>query len=175
MTWVPSLIKDTYQTSESLSTALAVILPLANLFGSITVNALFRHVFRENQAATGACVMLLAAIPTAILIGTASIPLVAGIACLAVLSMLMSGFNYLFSTLLPSEFAVFGRTATVSGIFNSSIYAGSAISTYVFGAVAERFSWSATVALWLALTIASAAVLMIMIRPWRRFLDNIAR
>ena len=171
--WVPNILKDAYGTTESLSTALAVLLPLANLCGSLVSNALFLHVFKRNHAATGACVMLIAAVPTALVINTSSMPLVAGIACLAVLSMLMSGFNYLFSTLVPSLFSVYGRTATVSGIFNAAIYVGSAVSMYLFAKVKEMFSWSATIALWLGLTVASALVLIIMIRPWRRFLDTL--
>ena len=174
LTWVPSMISETYGTSESFATLLTVGLPVANLFGSLISNALFIRVFRRNHAAAGAFIMVLAAIPTALVINAGALPIAAGVACLCALSMLMSGVNYLFSTLLPTKFAAFGRTATVSGIFNSAIYLGSAISTYVFGAVAERFSWSATVALWLALTVASAVVLVIMIRPWRRFLDTLS-
>ena len=171
--WVPNILKDTYGTTESLSTALAVILPLANLAGSLISNALFLRVFRRNHASTGAFIMLIAAIPTALVINTSSMPLVAGVICLAVLSMLMSGFNYLFSSLVPSLFSVYGRTSTVSGIFNSAIYAGSAVSVYLFAKVKEMFSWSATIALWLGLTVASGLVLIIMIRPWRRFLDDL--
>ena len=173
--WVPNILKDSYDTTESFATALAVILPLANLCGSLVSNTLFLHVFKRNHAATGACVMLIAAVPTALVINTSSMPLAAGVICLAVLSMLMSGFNYLFSTLVPSLFSVFGRTATVSGIFNSAIYVGSAVSMYLFAKVKEMFSWSATIALWLGLTVASALVLLIMIRPWRRFLEALPR
>jgi OPA family glycerol-3-phosphate transporter-like MFS transporter len=173
--WVPNIIKETYHTTESLSTALAVILPLMNLFGSLISNTLFHHVFKRNHASVGACLMLIAAIPTALVIKTSALPLAAGIICLALLSMLMSGFNYLFSSLVPSLFSVYGRTSTVSGIFNSSIYAGSAISMYLFAKVKEMFSWSATIALWLGLTIASAVVLLIMVRPWRRFLDDLPK
>ena len=175
MTWVPSMIKESYGTSESLSTALAMLLPLVNLFGSLISNALFLHVFRKNHASAGSFIMLLAMIPTALILNPGALPLTAGVVCLCALSMLMSGVNYLFSTLLPTEFAVFGRTATVSGIFNSAIYLGSAISTYVFGAVAERFTWNATVILWLALTVASAVVLFFMVRPWRRFLNDLPK
>ena len=171
--WVPNILKDTYHTPESFATALAVLLPLANLCGSLISNTLFLHVFKRNHAATGACVMLIASVPTALVINTSSMPLAAGVICLAILSMLMSGFNYLFSTLVPSLFSVYGRTATVSGIFNSAIYVGSAVSMYLFPKVKEMFSWSATIALWLGLTIASAVVLIIMIRPWRRFIDSL--
>ena len=173
MTWVPSMLTDSYGISDSLSTLLAVMLPIANLAGSFISNFLFIHVFRRNHAATGALVMLLTAIPTALVLKTGQFPLAVIVACLALVSMLTTGFNYIFSSLIPAEFAVFGRASTVSGVFNSTIYVGSALSTYVFGAVAQRLSWNATVAVWLALTLISAAVLLAMVRPWRRFLNRL--
>lgn len=171
--WVPHILNSKYDTEAWMSTALAVILPIANLCGSLISNTLYLRVFKKNHAATGACIMLIAAVPTALVLNS-SIPLVGGVICLAVLSLLMSGFNYLFSTLVPSLFSVYGRTSTVSGIFNSAIYAGSAVSLYLFPKVKEMFSsWSATIALWLGLTLASAIILLIMVRPWRRFLNDL--
>jgi OPA family glycerol-3-phosphate transporter-like MFS transporter len=74
--------------------------------------------------------------------------------------------------MMPTEFAVFGKASTVSGIFNSLIYAGSALSTYVFGAVAEHIGWNMTVALWLSLAVVSALLLIMGIKPWNRFLND---
>ena len=84
----------------------------------------------------------------------------------------MEGFNHIFSVMIPTEFAVFGRASTVSGIFNAIIYAGSALSTYVFGAVAEHIGWNTTVALWLALALVSALILIFGIKPWNKFLKD---
>ena len=100
------------------------------------------------------------------------LPLFAGVVCLALISMLMAAFNHIFSTLVPVEFAPYGRASTVSGIINSLIYVGCALSTYVFGAVSEHIGWGATVTVWLALMAASAVILAFCIKPWGRFLSK---
>ena len=175
MTWVPSILQDTYGTSDSLSTLLTILLPIVNLFGSFLAHFLFLRVFRRHHALTGAVLMLAAALPTVLLLRTSQLPLAAGVVCLSLLSMLMTAFNYVFSTLLPAAFAYCHRASTVSGVFNATIYAGSALSTYGFAEIAEHFSWSATILLWLGLTLISTVLLCLLIRPWRRFLVHLER
>ena len=172
MTWVPSILRDTYGTSESFSTFLTVLLPLVNLIGPLISQYAYEHVFRRNHAAAGAVSMLAAAIPAVLLVRIESLPLAFSVICLALFSMLMMAFNHLFSALLPARFGFCRRSSTVSGIFNSTIYAGSALSTYGFARIAEHFSWTATIGIWLAITLLATGVLAALIRPWRRFLDR---
>ena len=58
----------------------------------------------------------------------------------------------------------------VSFIMNSLIYIGSAISTYLFGLVAEWLGWGTTIFVWFCLALAGAAILALAIRPWKRFI-----
>lgn len=170
-TWVPTILRDTFQASASLSTVLAVVLPMAGLFGVVFANFLLgRRALLGNHPLIGIIIMLLTAIPTALLLNAKGMTLTAGVICLCLICLLMEAFNQVFSTMMPAKFAAFGKAATVSGIFNSLIYVGSAISTYAFGAVAERVGWHMTTVLWLVLAISSAAILAFSIKPWLRFM-----
>ena len=172
-TWVPSFLRDSFNTNESFSTLIAIAVPVAGLFGVFFGNFLLgRKSLRKNHAIAGIIIMLITAAPTALLLGAKYLPLIAGVLCLCLISLLMEAFCHVFSVMMPTEFAVFGRASTVSGIFNSLIYAGSAVSTYVFGAVAENIGWNMTVALWLGLALVSAVILIFSIKPWDRFLQN---
>lgn len=170
-TWVPTILRDTFNASASLSTILAVILPLTGLFGVVFANFLLgRKALLGNHPLIGIIIMLLTAIPTALLLNTGSMTLVMGVICLCLICFLMEAYNQVFSTMMPAKFAAYGKGATVSGIFNSLIYVGSAISTYTFGAVAERVGWHMTTVLWLVLALASAVILALSIKPWMRFI-----
>lgn len=172
-TWVPSFLKDCFHTDESFSTLLAIAVPVAGLFGVFFGNFLLgRKKLRKNHSVIGIIIMLLTAVPTSLLLGAEYLPFFVGVICLCLIALLMEGFCHIFSVMMPTEFAVFGKASTVSGIFNSLIYAGSALSTYVFGAVAEHIGWNMTVALWLALALVSALILIIGIKPWNRFLNG---
>jgi OPA family glycerol-3-phosphate transporter-like MFS transporter len=144
---------------------------MAGLFGVVFANFLLgRRALLGNHPLIGIIIMLLTAIPTALLLNAKGMTLTAGVICLCLICLLMEAFNQVFSTMMPAKFAAFGKAATVSGIFNSLIYVGSAISTYAFGAVAERVGWHMTTVLWLVLAISSAAILVFSIKPWLRFM-----
>lgn len=86
-----------------------------------------------------------------------------------------AGTSDLFSTLMPTCFASKGRAATVSGIINSLIYGGSAVSIYAFGAIAEYIGWNAATAIWLGLALGAAVIMAFAIKPWQSFLKKETR
>ena len=172
-TWVPTLLRDSFGANETLSTLLAVILPLTGLLGVSFANFLLgRRLLRGNHAVIGIIIMLLTAVPAALLLNTRALPLVVAVVCLCAVSLLMESFNQVFSTLMPTCFASKGRAATVSGIINSLIYGGSAISIYAFGAIAEYIGWNIATAVWLGLALVSALILAFSIKPWQQFLQK---
>ena len=172
LSWVPTIIRDSYETSDGFSTLLTVLLPLANLVGAVLANLAIGRLFKKNHAAVGVLFMVLSTLPTVLFLDPSALPLAAGVVCLALISMLMAAFNHIFSTLVPAQFAPYGRASTVSGIINSLIYVGCAVSTYVFGSISERIGWGATVAVWLSLMAASALILVFAVKPWGRFLKT---
>lgn len=172
LSWVPTIIRDSYETSDGFSTLLTVLLPLANLVGAVLANLAIGRLFKKNHAAVGVLFMVLSTLPTVLFLDPSALPLAVGVVCLALISMLMAAFNHIFSTLVPAQFAPYGRASTVSGIINSLIYAGCAVSTYVFGSISERIGWGATVAVWLSLMAASALILVFAVKPWGRFLKT---
>lgn len=172
-TWVPSILRDTFRTSPSLSTALAILLPLSGLVGVAFANFLLRWKrLGHNHPRIGILIMLLMAIPLALLLQMKVLTLIGGALCLCLISMLISTNGHVFAVMMPTEFAVYHKASTVSGIFNTLIYAGSAISTYTFGVIAERAGWGVTIAVWLGLALGSAGILTFSVKPWRAFLQN---
>lgn len=172
-TWVPTILRDTFDASATLSTVLAIILPLAGLAGVLFANFLLgRKRLLGNHPLIGIIIMIATAIPTALLLQAKALTLVVGVICLCLISFLMESFNHVFSVMMPAQFATFGKAATVSGIINSLVYIGSAISTYAFGAVAEQVGWSMTTLMWLALALATAAILAFALKPWKRFMQT---
>lgn len=172
LTWVPTLVQDTYHVKASFSTLLAILLPTASLCGTYLSDFMYHRVFRKNEAATAFFFMALTSLPILAVLQMNRIPIYLSVICLAMISLLMTSFNYMFSTILPTRFSRYHCTATVSGIFNSTIYLGSAISSYGFGSISEKWGWGITVAVWLAITGAAAICLLCLIAPWKRFIQH---
>ena len=113
---------------------------------------IYNSIMKKNEITTAAFCMLFAVIPiTALLLMDKTAPIISVI-LMAMVTTATHAFNYMLITLVPVKFALFGKTATVTGIMNSSAYAGCAASTYGFGLIAEKLGWQMIVYIWLCLS-----------------------
>ena len=58
----------------------------------------------------------------------------------------------------------------MSGITNSATYVGSALSSYGIALIAEKAGWSNTILSWIFIALGGAAVCILCIRRWARFI-----
>ena len=78
----------------------------------------------------------------------------------------------LFTSFISARFNKWGKSATLAGAFNAVTSLGIVVSNFVFTRVAERFSWTVTIEIWLIMLIASILLLLVIARMWKRFLKN---
>lgn len=79
---------------------------------------------------------------------------------------LMTAVNTMLIAVLPSYFGVIGRASSVSGLLNSSVYAGGAVSTYGIGALSVALGWNATIVIWFLMAAVSAVICFLTVRKW---------
>ena len=163
--WLPMLYSEAFSRDVSESTLVSMILPIFSIISIAVVTALHRRgVFRNEVSGTAILfgLALVLAIPLAFLVSMdgAFFSLLA-LLFTAFICGAMHGANFLLISCLPGRFAKFGRAATVSGVCNSCVYIGAAISTYGIALISEAMGWSLTIATWcgiLVLGIAFAAL-----------------
>lgn len=170
--WVPTLIKEKYNVSASFSLLLSAIMPIINLSGAWIGTKLYEKVFRHNEAATSAFGFAMTLIPLTGIVFVGKYPIAICVILLALFTTIIAAMNHLLMTLIPVHFAKFGRASTVGGIFNCCTYIGSAISTYGFGAVSEKFGWTATVIFWIILGAIGVAACALPMRRYARFANG---
>jgi len=90
---------------------------------------------------------------------------------IAVTTACMHGINLILITWVPRYYARYGKVSTISGIMNAFTYIGSAISTYGFGALSERYGWYFTIGTWIAIAGVGTILLVFNIRRWRKFAE----
>lgn len=157
LTWLPTLLSETYRMDSAGSILFSVALPLcsivsiytASLFNRLWKNELVCSLFFFGCGMT-ACLILLPLLNA----GQAAW---AFVLLAALLSGCMYGVNLMLISQLPRYFSKYGRVSTVSGLLNAFTYLGSAASTYGFAVLSERFGWRVTVACWAA--VAAAGIL----------------
>lgn len=170
--WVPTLIKEKYNVSASFSVLLSAILPIINLSGAWFATKLYEGLFKLNETAAAASCFALTLIPLTGILFVGHYPIALCVIFFALFTTLITAINHLVITLIPVRFAKYGCASTVGGIFNSCTYIGSAISTYGFGAVSEKFGWTATVIFWIILGAIGVAVCAVLMRRYGRFANE---
>ena len=89
---------------------------------------------------------------------------------LAFTTSVMYALNYLIISLVPVRFSKHSCTSSVSGILNSAAHIGGAISSYSFGAVAEKSGWNLVVVIWIISAFLTFAFALLSNRKWKNFI-----
>ncbi|MBQ4103619.1 MAG: MFS transporter [Clostridia bacterium] len=171
-TWVPTMITETYNTPVAFSVFVSIILPIVNLSGNYIVTPLYNKVFKKDELKTGAAILTFVLIPFTFLIFMKNLPVVVSVILLALGTTAMHTFNYMIITLVPMQFAKYGKTATVTGVMNATAYIGCAAATYGFGIISDNIGWNGTVIVWIVIDIIALLFTSLNIKKWNRFKQN---
>jgi OPA family glycerol-3-phosphate transporter-like MFS transporter len=93
----------------------------------------------------------------------------ASVGLTAVLTGCMHGVNLMLISMLPPFFQKHGNISFISGLLNSFVYIGSAISTYGIALISERNGWGMTVFLWMLIAVAGTLICTGCLPAWRKF------
>lgn len=150
--WLPMLYSEAFSKDVSESTLVSMILPIFSVVSITVVTALYRKGVLANEVSGSAVLFgtsLALAIPLVFFLDMdGAFFRVASLLITAFICGAMHGVNFLLISCLPGRFATVGRSATVSGVCNSCVYVGAAISTYGIELVSARMGWSFTAMTW---------------------------
>lgn len=166
--WVPTFMAENFRFGASVSTAMAVLLPLVNITGVFLTKFISRRWIRNELNGTAAffAVDLLALAALAALCRTSA---AGSLIMMMLASTCMIGANVMLINIMPIHFGAIGRASTVTGVLNCSAYIGSALSSYGIGKVADLFGWQAAVCVWLGFSAVSLITALLGARRWGRY------
>ncbi len=139
-TWVPSILKEEFSMSDSLSIFLTLFLPVLAVFG----NAFALKVHKKIPDYVNHCVGIFAVIAVfiGIIIGSLTLKLVSFMLIgLVVANFLASSLNSLITSVFPLFMRGQVNSGLIAGILNGTCYVGSAASSYGLGAIADKYGW----------------------------------
>lgn len=167
-TWMPIYMTEMFGMSSSQSILSAAALPVCSVLSTLLSSALLYRI--KNEVLTAALLF-----GTGTLAGIIMIPAYAShpAVCVVMMTLItgcMYGVNLMLISRVPGHFAAYGNVSAVSGILNAATYVGSALSTYGFGAVAQRAGWMPVVMMWAAAALGGTLLLGAGARKWAEFL-----
>lgn len=141
-TWVPSILKEEFSMSDSLSILLTLFLPILAVFGN--AGALRMHKKIPDYVNHCTIVFVIIALFIGVIIGSLTFELVAFMLIgLVIVNFLASSLNSLITSIFPLFMRGKVNSGLFAGVLNGFCYVGSTISSYGLGAIADGFGWKA--------------------------------
>lgn len=157
--WVPAILKESYNLSDALSIFMSVMLPLFTLTVAL-ISPLLSKILKNHVL-----ISLLSFIVGAILILAVylfvNVSWILTIALFTIEAMVMSIVSNTTTVQVPLTFEGMFDAGFLAGFLNGACYIGSAIATYVLGAVADNSGWTSAFIVLIAIALFSGFLAII--------------
>lgn len=170
-TWIPTYLGEKHNLGAMAAILSTMVIPLCNLSG-VTLAALADRAIGRNEVKTSALFFGTCGISLLVLLIRGGGNVVLALAMLAVSTTSMMAVNTMLIGVLPSYFGKLGRASSVSGILNSCVYIGSAVSTYGIGALSAAWGWNPTIFIWVIGAAVSAVICLAISRRWKTYMKK---
>ncbi len=139
-TWVPTILKETYNFDDSIAIFLTLFLPIVAVFGTFFAVSLHKKI---PDFVTHCLVLflLMGGLIGGILWSLGANQAVVLLLCMIATSLLASSMNNVITSMFPMYMRGSVNSGMVAGVVDGFCYLGSAISAYGLGSVAESRGW----------------------------------
>lgn len=145
-TWMPVYMSDVFCFNNSISILTSVVLPVFAII-SVEIASLLAKRSR-NVVRSTMLLMLFATVLCGAMYLSYSHIAALDLSFMALICCCLRGSSFLLTSYLPRFFERYGKVSLVSGITNGSLYIGSAVATYLLGAIADHRGWGCNIAVW---------------------------
>lgn len=166
-TWMPTYMADTFGFDSKGAIFTGVALPVASMIISMFTANLYRRILKNEAKCTSLFFVICTACCFTLCLSGAANPALSTV-MLMTASAATHAINFMYTSIAVARFERFGKTSFVSGAINSSVYIGSALSTYGIAYITELFGWQGTMITWFAVSLIGLIICLITIKPFGR-------
>lgn len=160
-TWVPSILKESFYLSDSLSVLLTIILSVLGVFGAFLSTHLYKKTNSFILVAGIEFFMAIAGMVVVILLINTNFWYIVLIV-LGLLSLLMHAVCSVVTGMAPLYLRDRLNPGLLSGLMNGACYVGSALSSYGLGSIADNFGWTNVFYILLACCVVPTIICIVM-------------
>lgn len=154
-TWVPSVLYEEFDVSQSFSILLTLLLPLISTFGAAIIKKIHEKI--ESHAAMNFIMFALSAlICGGILISMKIHSLVMIMLCFICIACCMAMINNVITSMFALDNRKLLNAGFAAGLLNTFCYIGSTVTSYSLGAVSQAKGWNAVFIIMLIICAAAA-------------------
>ncbi|MBR5219147.1 MAG: MFS transporter [Clostridia bacterium] len=169
--WMPTMIMESYNTSPAISNIMTTISTCANLIAVMWVIILYPRVFKLQTMAVGMLLLFMLPFLTAsVFIG--SIPIILVVIFIAVINTFNGSIHQFNTVEIPKAYTKYNRAGMIAGIINAVVTFATVISGWLWGWMAETYSWNVIIAIWVVMTLIAAVCCFAITPLWKRFVNS---
>lgn len=171
--WLPSFLLESFGIPEENAIVASVIPAVFSIVSFSVFDLLHRKVF-QNEVFCASVIFIGASVCAfcLFLINTLFPMQILAILFAALIIGAMHGINLMLISVVPKRFAKTGKVSTYSGLLNACTYIGAAVATPGFAAIAQAFSWNATILAWGIIAAAGVLLCLFAVPLWKRFKEE---
>ena len=140
-TWVPAILKESYDVSDRLSIILSFVLSALSIFGSMIAVYLNKKI--KNYFSLIGLFFAIATVFIALILAFMQTSYwMAVVVCFAMVICTMHSINNVITAMAPLQMRDKVNSGMFAGILNGFCYLGSTISAYGLGAIADNSGWN---------------------------------
>ncbi len=156
-TWVPTYISEVFSLGSEVSILSGVGVPVFSLV-SIKVVSIFYNKMGKKPFKCTIILFIIAAVCCGALTVFPGVSVILTIILTGLIVAVMHGINLILVCYLPAIYAEPDSVSSLSGTLNFMTYVGSALSTYGFALLSEKFGWGGTIISWLGVSVLGMAM-----------------
>lgn len=173
-TWIPTYLEETHHLGSMAAILSTMVIPICNLFG-VTLASLADRKWGRNEVKTAALFFGICSISLLCLLGFGKSSVLLALLMLAVCTTAMMAVNTMLIAVLPARFGRLGKASSVSGLLNSCVYVGGAVSTYGIGALSAAAGWDKTILLWVVCAAVALALCALVYPKWKAYVQRVLK
>jgi OPA family glycerol-3-phosphate transporter-like MFS transporter len=157
ITWVPSILKETYGLDDSISIILTLILPVFAIFGNLLGVKLHKKI-PDFVLQVSLMFLISGGLIGVVIAGLSLNQFALTVICFAFVCLLISSCNSIVTGIFPLFMKGKVNSGLIAGAINGCCYLGSTLSSYGLGVVADVSGWNAV--FWLLLGVCALMILV---------------
>ena len=140
-TWVPMILKETYELPDYASILLTMVLPILAIFGTAVAVRIHKKI-KDFVLLAGVLFLIAGVFISIVILCLPTGLFVITLASFGIVACLMSGVNNVITSMAPLFWKErFNNSGFLAGVLNGCCYVGSTLSAYGLGYVAENKGW----------------------------------
>ncbi len=166
--WLPTILTEIFAVEAEFAVTVSTLIPFISIFGAALSNFVIKVWLKDEMKSS--VLFFGASALTLIVAGSIGYDVFAVVLCCFALTILFQlGINTMQISLVPLNFAKYGKAATITGVLNSAGSMGCGLSAYLVGLIAKYTDWQTMIFIWAILCIIGGAISAALIKKWMRF------